>query len=293
MAAAAKEQNKARLAPWITVGGLIALTIWLYLRAHGYYTLPTDERFEHPEFHTLKPSGFLGHGYGIVGTALILLNLLYLVRRRLAKFTLGRLSTWLDAHVLTGLVGALLVAFHSTFQLRTPIATTTSISLGVLVATGIVGLYIYRLVPKAGGLKFQQRIGEVEKVLPDFAREAREAVGKAPATRLPPNASFFRALATLPTWTMEASMRRKVVDQAAMRDPAIGLLAQIERERVSDLVAEIADLAASEIDSNAGAALMRSWRSLHGFMAILLVISVTVHIWVAWAYGYRWIWSAT
>ena len=64
-----------------------------------------------------------------------------------------------------------------------------------------------------------------------------------------------------------------------------------EKALVTNLVHELADLAASEIDANAASALMRSWRSLHGFMAIGMVLSVTVHIAVAWMYGYRWIWS--
>jgi hypothetical protein len=283
--------QKRRLAPWLTLAGLIILTLWLYSRAHGFYAASTEARFEHPDFATLKASGSIGHGYGIVGTGLFIANLAYLLRRRLARFTLGRLSTWLDMHVLAGLVGSILVAFHSTFQLRSPIATTTSISLAVLVGTGAIGLYIYRLVPKPGGVALQQRLGEVEKVFPEFAQEVRVAVGRAPATRLPPNAGFWRTMLAVPRWTLEAGERRRVVSSVAERDAALNLVANVERERVIDLVTEIGDLAASEIDSNAGAALMRSWRGIHGFMAILMVLSVTVHIWVAWIYGYRWIFS--
>jgi hypothetical protein len=289
--AGAALQKKRRLAPWLTLGGLVLLTVALYLRSHGFYLTPAEARLEHPEFATLKASGQLGHGYGIVGTILIILNLTYLLRRRLAKFTLGRLSTWLDFHVIAGLVGAVLVAFHSTFQLRSPIATTTSISLAVLVFTGAIGLYIYRLVPKAGGIALTQRLNEVEKVFPEFAKEVRDAVGNSPATRLPPNAGFWRTIAAVPKWTVEAGTRRKVVENVAARDPQLQILAQVEHERIVDLVTELMDLAASEIDSNAGTALMRSWRSIHGFMAILMVLSVTVHIWVAWMYGYRWIFS--
>jgi len=36
-------------------------------------------------------------------------------------------------------------------------------------------------------------------------------------------------------------------------------------------------------------AVLRSWRGLHRFMAILLVLSVSVHIGVAWYFGFRWI----
>jgi hypothetical protein len=35
--------------------------------------------------------------------------------------------------------------------------------------------------------------------------------------------------------------------------------------------------------------MMRSWRSLHRFLAILLIVSVVLHIGVAWYYGFRWI----
>ena len=52
---------------------------------------------------------------------------------------------------------------------------------------------------------------------------------------------------------------------------------------------ELGDLAAAEVDTHAGAALMRSWRSLHRFLAILMIVSVSVHIGVAWFYGFRWI----
>jgi hypothetical protein len=35
--------------------------------------------------------------------------------------------------------------------------------------------------------------------------------------------------------------------------------------------------------------MMRSWRSLHRFLAIMMLVSVSVHIGVAWYYGFRWI----
>lgn len=196
---------------------------------------------------------------------------------------------WLDVHVITGLVGALLVVFHSTFELRTRIAATTAASLAVLVLTGVIGLYLYRLLPKAGLLPFQSRVTEVEQFVPSFAKRVRADVAAIRCTTLPPNASLLRTLITVPRWTLEASQRRRAVVAASKRDAVIRSLRKEERPLISALVDELADLAASEVDANAGAALMRSWRSLHGFMAILMVLSVTVHVAVAWFYGYRWI----
>lgn len=276
-------------APWLTLFILVGLAAYLLWRGHGYYSASLDARFDHPEGRELRAAGTIGHGYGIVGTVLILTNLLYLVRRRFSRFSFGSLKRWLDVHVIAGLAGALLVAFHSTFELRTTIAATTAASLAVLVGTGVVGLYMYRLLPKPGLLPFQTRITEVEKVVPGFAKRVREAVGAVRCTALPPNASLFRTLVTVPRWTLEARSRRRAVASAAKRDATIRALRKEERGLIRDLVNELADLAASEVDSNAAAALMRSWRSLHGFMAILMVLSVAVHVAVAWFYGYRWI----
>jgi hypothetical protein len=37
---------------------------------------------------------------------------------------------------------------------------------------------------------------------------------------------------------------------------------------------------------------MRSWRGFHRFAAILMILLVSVHIAVAWVFGYRWIFSS-
>ena len=95
-----------RYAPWLTLLLLAALAAYLYWRGHGYYGTSIEGRFDHPDYRTLRASGPIGHGYGIVGTGLILTNLLYLVRRRLPRLSIGSLRRWLDVHVIAGLVGA-------------------------------------------------------------------------------------------------------------------------------------------------------------------------------------------
>lgn len=291
MAPSLNPHRERRYAPWLTLLILVGLSAYLFWRGHGYYSATLDARFDHPEGRELRAAGTIGHGYGIVGTVLIFTNLLYLVRRRFAGFSFGSLRRWLDVHVIAGLVGALLVVFHSTFELRTRIAATTAASLAVLVATGIVGLYLYRLLPKPGLLPFQSRVAEVEQVIPSFAKRVRDQVGAVHCTTLPPNASLLRTLLTVPRWTLEARARRRAVAKAAARDGTIAALRKEERRLIRNLVHELSDLAASEVDANAAAALMRSWRSLHGFMAILMVLSVAVHVAVAWFYGYRWIFA--
>ena len=114
-----------------------------------YYRLPWDARLDAPLHHRLRPWGSLGHLYGNVGIALILGNLLYLVRRRLVGVAwLGSMRAWMDWHVFSGIVGPAFVLFHSAFTLRTWPAIVSAGSLVIVVVTGLFGRYLYRLVPR-------------------------------------------------------------------------------------------------------------------------------------------------
>lgn len=282
------------LAPWVTTLILAALTAYLLWRGWGFYRQDLALRPEHKDYASLRPAGLVGHGYGIVGTGLILTNLLYLVRRRFAKYIpswMGSMKRWLDIHVVTGLGGALLILFHSAFQVRTAIAAVTAVSLSIVVVTGIVGLYLYALIPKAGLKPLKDRLAELQPLLPGLVKNIEEWVAKVPATKLPANASLFRTIFTMPRWMFEARARRHIVAVAARKDKLLRVLMHNEPKLAKALVAELGDLAAGEVDTNAGAAFMRSWRSIHRFLALLMVVSVTVHIGVAWFYGFRWIFS--
>jgi dihydropyrimidine dehydrogenase (NAD+) subunit PreT len=262
------------------------------LRGYTFYRSSIDLRFDHPDYGALRSTGMVGQGYGVAGSALILTNLLYLARRRLAWLPVGSLSAWLDFHVFTGLGGSILVVYHSAFQLRAPIATVTSVSLAVVVVTGLIGRYIYALAPKTGDRVVEERLRELERLLPTFTSSVRSALAKIPTKELPTNASIVRVFWTLPSWVLQAGRRRRAVQKLARADAQ---LAQIRKEGekafVKDLVREISRLTSSELDRVAGASMLRLWRAFHRYMAILMLLSVGVHIGVAWYYGYRWIWS--
>ncbi|HEX8791838.1 MAG TPA: hypothetical protein VF765_12880 [Polyangiaceae bacterium] len=281
-----------RLGRWVTIFVLVTLATELTWRGYSFYKLGIAERPMHPDYRTLNPAGFLGHGYGIAGTALIFTNLLYLVRRRFAKYIsdrLGSVKGWLNAHAFTGLLGSLLVVFHSAFQLRTPIAALTSASLAIVVVTGLIGFYLHALVPKSGLKPFRERLAELQPLLPGFAARVDDFVKTAPVTTLPHDASLLRTLFTVPRWVLQARARRRGMRAAARADKMFRVLEHNEPALARAFLAEFGDLAAKEVDTNAGAALMRSWRSLHRFLAILMLVSVSVHIGVAWYYGFRWI----
>lgn len=46
---------------------IIALAAFVY-KGFSYYRISLEESFFHPDHTTLEPSGFIGHGFGIVGS---------------------------------------------------------------------------------------------------------------------------------------------------------------------------------------------------------------------------------
>jgi hypothetical protein len=88
---------------------------------------------------------------------------------------------------------------------------------------------------------------------------------------------------------LESRARRRGLRKAAREDKLFRVLEHNDRSLARAFVQELGELASKEVDTHAAAAMMRSWRSLHRFLAILMISSVTVHIGVAWFYGFRWI----
>lgn len=131
-----------------TVVTLVALALLLYV-GRTYYSLPIEERFFHPMYAMLKPSGYLGHGFGITGTLLILIGLFsYMARKHLRIFWgWGLLKHWLELHIFLCTLGTLLVVFHTTFKFG-GIVSVGFWSLMIVWFSGLIGRFIYLQIPR-------------------------------------------------------------------------------------------------------------------------------------------------
>ena len=117
------------------------------LVSYGYFIVVVLAVFlgwkESVEEH-LTPESGLGYALGIVGGVMMLLLLLYPLRKKLKVMrSWGKVRYWFQAHMLFGVIGPVLVLFHANFQLG---ATNSNVALGsmlLVVASGLVGRYIY------------------------------------------------------------------------------------------------------------------------------------------------------
>lgn len=264
-------------------------TVALALRGWDFYLLSVGERVDHPDFRVLGPGSNLGHGYGIAGTLLILTNLLYLVRRRFARLSVGSLRAWLDVHVFTGLFGGMLVVFHSAFQVRSSVAIVTVSSLSVVIVTGLLGRYLYSLSPKPDLTRLHEHLRALDAIGPGMGQLLQQRMALVPLTEPPPRPSLLALIGKLPSYRRELSQRRLVLDHTISQyTPYFGS----ELQLLARPIAECARLYASEVRSAAASALLKSWRGIHRFAALLMVLLVAMHIGVAWYYGFVWVFSS-
>lgn len=94
--------------------------------------------------HVLAAEYGTGYWLGIVGASLMVLLLLYPVRKRSKRFQgLGPISIWFRVHMVFGVIGPGLILFHCNFalgSLNSQVALFCTLTVAI---SGLVGRYIY------------------------------------------------------------------------------------------------------------------------------------------------------
>jgi hypothetical protein len=93
------------------------------------------------------PASDIGYWLGVTGGSLMLLLLVYPLRKRFrALACLGPLKHWFRLHLFGGILGPLVILFHATFHVGSFNAGIALASMLLVVASGIVGRYLYRKI---------------------------------------------------------------------------------------------------------------------------------------------------
>lgn len=86
----------------------------------------------------------LGYALGIVGGTLMLIILLYPLRKRVRLMRwLGATSHWFRAHMILGVVGPVLILYHSNFQLGSMNSKVALYCTLLVAGSGVIGRYFY------------------------------------------------------------------------------------------------------------------------------------------------------
>lgn len=140
---------------YITTLASIVILVFFFLLLKGipYYSTSIEERFYHPDHNLFKPSGVFGHGLGIVGTLLILIGVFgYQAKKKFRWLAtrFGRLKYWLEFHIFLCSLGPVMILFHTAFKFG-GIVSISFWSMVAVVASGIIGRFIYVQIPRTIG----------------------------------------------------------------------------------------------------------------------------------------------
>jgi len=102
-----------------------------------------------------------GHSIGILGFIFMLMTeTLYSLRKRSRSVKWGRMSTWLQLHIFTGLVGPYMVLLHTSWKFNGIAGATTLLTI-IIVISGIIGRYIFTRIPRTmDGLEIESTLSQ-------------------------------------------------------------------------------------------------------------------------------------
>jgi len=245
---------------------------------------------------SLTPVGGTGYWLGIAGSVLMLLLLLYPLRKRMpALRAIGSVTFWFNTHMIFGVLGPVLVLWHANFHLGSINCAVALITMLVVAVSGVFGRYLHRKV----NIDLHERNTLAREVVVD-ADELRGFLGTraAVADRMVADLNAFSHLSTrsprsavigllrLPViWGRATFVRARLLSRArqviAVEGRRCGRSRKVQDRQyagVKEFVSQHLLAARQAAGLGAYERLFRLWHFLHLPLFYLLVIVAVVHV---------------
>lgn len=265
----------------------------LYLGSH-FYQASAQEQFLMHDFRSWRPAGSIGHGLGFLGSLMMILMLLYSIRKRTRLFgELGHISYWLQIHIFFGIMGPLLIVLHTSFRIHGLVAVSFWSMIAVAVS-GILGRYLYLQLPrnifgdeldldqaKDLGKSFQAQL--VQSGLEPKQIVALQSI-LSPA--IPHQWGTMRKLGALFIQNFSKTLRlNKAID-------VLSGYKQVDISRYREIISISKQQALLQRRIhlwNSFHSLFHYWHVIHRPFAYIMYLIMLVHIGVAFWLGYTWV----
>ena len=230
------------------------------------------------DFYT--PGKGAGYALGATGATLMVLLLLYPVRKRVPFMRdWGALKHWFRLHMLAGVIGPVLVLFHSTFHIGSFNAGVAMFSMILVATSGFVGRFLYREIhhglygAKANVEELQQILARdfkaLEPVLQTMPAVREEIDRFAALVSAKPQGTVHRATHFLSLGARRLAARRRVRRAVAGHKDLTVLLGTIDRTLQE--VQRTAQFSTYE-------RLFSIWHAVHIPFLGMLVLTAVVHV---------------
>ena len=227
-----------------------------------------------------------GHSIGIIGFILMLMTeILYTLRKRSRSARWGRMQSWLQFHIFTGLVGPYMVLLHTSWKFN-GLAGMVMLLTVIIVASGFLGRYIYTSVPRTvDGIEveaneLEQRIRSIDTELqnwllgqPALYQNLAKNFSSAPVasgSRLVFGRAFEGWNARLKWWRASSKLDKNARAQAKQLNELL------KRER--DLRRQLSSIALTR-------RLLGLWHAIHIPVGMALFTAAFIHIFAAIYYA--------
>jgi hypothetical protein len=253
-----------------------------------YYLTPLSLRPDHAQDALFRPTGLIGNRLGIVGTVLIAFGVvMYSTRKRWQRaHGLGKLRHWLSFHIWLCTLGPFLILLHTSFKVG-GIVSIAFWSMVVVVASGVLGRYVYVHIPKTLNGQFLR--------MQDIEAEHREARSDLLRVGVPENVV---ASLSLPKpdkrlglgQSLALAMQANRAGRGALRHlrSSASEVSPDVLQRSLEVARQYRTLALGRVLLDPFGRLFRYWHAVHLPLAILMSVILLVHIAVAVLFGYGW-----
>ena len=280
---------------WVIFSILAVLSV-LTLAGAPYYLLGMGSRVRSPLHDWFRSGGRIGQSLGLLALASFLFLWLYPIRKRvrfMARW--GALPAWLRVHTMVGFFLPWVVVLHAGFRMN-GLAGLAFFAMLVVWASGIVGRYLYRRIPRN-----QQG---VELTLDQVASRRRELLLEISTfTGLSPQVIEDATLGRLAPSSnpgLLGTLRRFVADDWVLRRATRDLRRLAVRsgrgipknpeawQRIQKLTRQQVALEQQARLLEATRRIFRHWHAAHLPVGLTALLAVIVHVVVVIAVGETW-----
>ena len=270
---------------YISTFVVIVVFVVMYLAMTGasYYQTSLEERFYHPSHDTLKASGLVGHGIGIIGTLMMIVGVGgYMMRKRMQKLSnIGVLKYWLEFHIFLCTLGPILVLFHTSFKFG-GLVSISFWSMVAVVASGVIGRFIYIQIPRT----IQGR----ELSLTEMRSQRSDILNELTSLEVSPD-----LIAMLDTegyanksWFGEWLMGKRTY-RAIRSELKVKVQNRNKRKQIVALVSSEITMRQRIDRLQSMRKLFKYWHVAHLPFALVMLVIMVIHVGVTLAFGYKWI----
>jgi hypothetical protein len=272
---------KKRLFTAVRVFTLVTIA----LLAFGYW-FPTGRY--------ISPERGIGYTLGIVGGNGMLILLLYPLRKRMRWMSfMGTTKHWFQTHMVLGIVGPVLILYHSNFSLGATNSNVALVCMLVVSGSGLFGRYFYSRIhhglygTKATLTELQANAQRMRSVTTNvaFLPDLIQRVEAEEATLIKRCENTFTLLRPMVAgwWTIQARIRLYMYVRRSLRNASKGGEMPADRqERIYRTASTYIDTRLMTtrrvLEFDAYERLFSLWHVLHLPLFFMLVIAGIVHV---------------